>query len=148
MPRLFSVLAIAAAFIPAVFANETDCNVSRIDLIRGDGSREVITSTNTDFETTRYEANISGATSDVIFGVTQNGATSAEFTISLNNQVVNAVAGNVDNPTVVASGFNTACEAENIVLVEVHEIKNQKQRYDSCNFKYEIHYINPVCPRA
>ena len=145
MPRLFSVLAIAAAFIPAVFANETDCNVSRIDLIKGDGSRDVLASTNTDFETTRYDADVSGATDEVIFGVTQNGATTAEFTVSLNGNVVNAVAGNVDNPTVVASGFNTACGAENLVLLEVHEVKSLKQRYDSCNFKYEVHYHNPQC---
>jgi hypothetical protein len=146
MPRLFSVLAVAAAFIPAVFANQQiDCNVSRIDLIKADETRAVLASTNTDFQTTRYDANISGAISDVVFAVTQNGATTAEFTISLNGEVVNAVAGNVDNPTVFASDFNTACGADNLVLLEVAEVKNLKQRYDSCHFKYEVHYHNPRC---
>lgn len=141
MPRLFSVLALAAAFIPAVFANETDCNVSRIDLY-SETQRDPIMSTNTDFETTRYNANVSGATETVRFGITQNPNSQAEYTIRLNGEIVNATPAHAGSDSIVASGFNTQCNAENIVMIEVREMKNAKQRFDSCNFKYELHYTN------
>jgi hypothetical protein len=141
MPRLFSVLALAAAFIPAVFANETDCNVSRIDLF-SESSREPIVSTNTDFETTRYDATIvSGTASESVrFGIAQNPNSQARYTIRLNDQIVNSSPAGADSDAIVASGFNVGCGALNHVLVEVNEMKNAKQRYDSCAFKYEIYY--------
>jgi len=40
------------------------------------------------------------------------------------------------------TGLSTEAGAENVVVVEVAQVKANDGRYDSCNFKYEIHYYS------
>lgn len=145
MPRLLSFLAVAAAFIPAVFANETDCNISRVDILSPSNRDVQYASIGTDYEVTRYDFDMTSTPeSSVILHAFQNSDSAATFTVSLNGSPIDAV-GDVNNPTISMSNFVTTCGHDNIVLIEVTEVKSLDKRMDSCRFKYELDLHNQAC---
>jgi len=145
MPRLLSFLAVAAAFIPAVFANETDCNISRVDILSPTDRNVQYASIGTDYEVTRYDFDVTSTPeSNVILHAYQNSDSGASFSVSLNGSPIDAV-GDVNNPTIAMSNFVTTCDHDNVVLIEVTEVKSLDKRMDSCRFKYELNLHNPHC---
>jgi len=140
MVRLLSILAVAAAFIPAVLANATDCNVSQVQLL-DPISRSPLATISTDYEVTTYDSTVAAPVPSVVLVASQNTATSATFTASLNGVAISGV-GDVTNPSLAVSGFNTICNHQNVLIIEVEEVKNLEKRMDSCRFKYEINLLN------
>lgn len=152
MPSLFSVLAIAAAaLLPSAFAGVTDCNVNRVTLMRG-SDRETLSIVNTDYDVTRYDTNVTASalqqSGSVVFAVRQSDDSNALFTVILNDETLTTV-GSVTNSAIDSTGFDYECGHDNVLLVEVTQIEENKNmgktlRYDSCRFKYEVNYHN-VC---
>jgi opacity protein-like surface antigen len=153
MPSLFSVLAVAAAaLLPSAFAaGVTDCNVNQVTLMRG-SDRESLSIVNTDYDVTRYDANVTTSalqsSGSVVFEIRQSADSNAQFTVKLNDETLTSV-GSVSNRAIDSTGFDFECGHDNILLVEVTQVEENKNdgktlRYDSCRFKYEVNYHN-VC---
>jgi len=151
MSRFFSALALAALLPFSLATGVTDCNVNQVTLMRG-SDRQSLSIVNTDYDVTRYDANVTSSdlqsSGNVVFEIRQSADSNALFTVLLNDATLTSV-GSVSNRAIDSTGFDYECGHDNVLLVEVTQIEENKNdgktlRYDSCRFKYEINYHN-VC---